>query len=47
MAHTAERRYPVQQVGRSTILELWVPAEELNEFNAHIVDEIEVVHEFR
>ncbi|GHE93860.1 hypothetical protein E5082_28020 [Streptomyces griseoluteus] len=41
------RRYPVQQAGGSTILELWVPAEELDEFNAHIVGEIEVVHEFR
>ncbi len=30
-----------------TILELWVPAEELDEFNAHIVGRIEVVHEFR
>jgi hypothetical protein len=41
------RRYPVQQVGGRTILELWVPAEELDEFNAHIVGPIEVVHEFR
>jgi hypothetical protein len=41
------RRYPVQQVGGSTILELWVPAEELDEFNANIVGRIEVVHEFR
>lgn len=40
-------RYPVRQVGGDTILELWVPAEELEEFNAHIVGEIEVVHEFR
>ncbi|MDG9677383.1 hypothetical protein [Micromonospora sp. DH14] len=40
-------RYPVRQVGGDTILELWVPAEELDEFNAHIVGEIEVVHEFR
>ncbi|WP_330469044.1 hypothetical protein OG739_02270 [Streptomyces longwoodensis] len=40
-------RYPVQQVGGRTILELWVPAEELDEFNAHIVGEIQVVHEFR
>ncbi|MFI0915397.1 hypothetical protein [Streptomyces abikoensis] len=39
-------RYPVQQAGGQTILELWVPAEELDEFNAHIVGEIEVVHEF-
>ena len=41
------RRYPVRQVGGQTILELWVPAEELDEFNAHIVGPIEVVHEFR
>ncbi|MET7614159.1 hypothetical protein ABZX97_24085 [Streptomyces seoulensis] len=41
------RRYPVQQAGGRTILELWVPAEELDEFNAHIVGPIEVVHEFR
>ncbi|MFF5171902.1 hypothetical protein ACFY3U_04625 [Micromonospora sp. NPDC000089] len=41
------RRYPVRQAGGETILELWVPAEELDEFNAHIVGLIEVVHEFR
>ncbi|MBV6697254.1 ADP-ribosylation/crystallin J1 [Kitasatospora aureofaciens] len=40
-------RYPVQQAGGRTILELWVPAEELDEFNRHIVGRIEVVHEFR
>jgi hypothetical protein len=40
-------RYPVRQVGGDTILELWVPAEELDEFNKHIVGLIEVVHEFR
>ena len=40
-------RFPVQQAGGRTILELWVPAEELDEFNAHIVGEIQVVHEFR
>ncbi|MEQ4209767.1 hypothetical protein [Actinopolymorpha sp. B9G3] len=39
-------RYPVQQVGGSTILELWVPAEDLDEFNTHIVGQIEVIHEF-
>ncbi|WP_328675628.1 hypothetical protein [Streptomyces sp. NBC_00343] len=39
-------RYPVQQAGGRTILELWVPAEELDTFNAHIVGEIRVVHEF-
>ncbi|WP_043512586.1 MULTISPECIES: hypothetical protein [unclassified Actinoplanes] len=40
-------RYPVRQAGGNTILELWVPAEELAEFNDHIVGTIEVVHEFR
>ncbi|MFH8725610.1 ADP-ribosylation/crystallin J1 [Streptomyces termitum] len=40
-------RYPVQQAGGRTILELWVPAEELDEFNAHIVGTISVVHTFR
>ncbi|MPY64465.1 ADP-ribosylation/crystallin J1 [Streptomyces spongiae] len=39
-------RYPVRQVGGRTVLELWVPAEELAEFNAHIVGRIEVVQEF-
>ncbi|MEV5281314.1 hypothetical protein [Streptomyces sp. NPDC051994] len=41
------RRYPVQQAGGQTILELWVPAEELDDFNTHIIGEIQVVHEFR
>lgn len=41
-------RYPVQVVGRASVhQELWVPAEELAEFNAHIVGPIEVVAEFR
>ncbi|MFD6149743.1 hypothetical protein [Streptomyces sp. NPDC060243] len=39
-------RYPVRQAGGETILELWVPAEELPEFNAHLVGPIEVVREF-
>ncbi|MEU2073731.1 hypothetical protein [Streptomyces sp. NPDC013489] len=41
------RRYPVRQAGGLTILELWVPAEELDAFNAHIVGRIELVHTFR
>jgi hypothetical protein len=40
-------RYHVQQVGGATILEYWIPAEDLTEFNAHIVGRIEVVAEFR
>jgi hypothetical protein len=40
-------RYPVQIVGDSTCQELWVPAEELSEFNANIVGLIEVIAEFK
>ncbi|MGN9891793.1 ADP-ribosylation/crystallin J1 [Micromonospora sp. L31] len=38
--------YPVRQAGGRDILELWVPAEDLPEFNRHIVGRIEVVHTF-
>jgi len=40
-------RYPVQIVGDSTCQELWIPAEELPEFNANIVGPIEVVAEYK
>jgi hypothetical protein len=44
-AYTA--RFPVQTVGRrGRHDELWVPAEELDEFNSHIVGLIEVVASF-
>jgi hypothetical protein len=39
-------RYDVQQVGGRTILEYWIPAEDLEEFNDNIVGTIEVVAEF-
>ena len=39
-------RYPVQTVGGRVHRELWAPAEELDEFNAHIVGRIEVVAQF-
>ena len=39
-------RYPVKTVGGSVHQELWVPAEELAEFNRRIVGVIEVVAEF-
>jgi hypothetical protein len=39
-------RYPVQTVGSSIHKELWVPAEELDDFNGHIVGPIEVIAEF-
>jgi len=40
-------RYPVQVVGDSTCQELWIPAEELSEFNANIVGLIEVIAEYK
>ena len=39
-------RYPVQTVGRSYHQELWVPAEELDEFNRHILGPIQVIEIF-
>lgn len=39
--------YDVQQAGGDTILEYWIPAEDLEDLNAHIVGLIEVVSEFR
>jgi hypothetical protein len=44
---TFAERYPVQQAGGETILELWVPAEELQDFNRHIIGPIEVVAEYQ
>src|SRR6185295_8328947 len=40
------RRYPMQTVGGSIHLELWVPADELPEFNRNIVGLIEVIATF-
>jgi hypothetical protein len=40
-------RYPVQQLGGGPVYrELWVPAEELGEFNEHVVGPIRVVEAF-
>ena len=39
--------YQVQTVGASWHREYWIPAEELDAFNAAIVGEIEIVAEFR
>ena len=44
---TFASRYPVQTAGARRHQELWVPAEELEEFNRHIVGPIEVIAEFR
>jgi hypothetical protein len=40
-------RYQVHQVGGHTILEYWIPAEDLYELNADIVGTITVVAEYR
>ena len=40
------KRFPRQVVGASVHEELWVPAEELDEFNSNIVGQIEVVESF-
>jgi len=39
-------RYKVQQVGGATILEYWIPTEDLDDFNEHIVGFIEVIAEY-
>jgi hypothetical protein len=38
--------YAVQEAGGRSHLECWIPAEDLNAFNAAIVGNIEVVHSF-
>ena len=40
-------RFPPHRVGGAGIDELWVPAEELDEFNEHIVGPIELVASYR
>jgi len=39
-------RFDVQQVGGATILEYWIPADELEEFNDNIVGTIDEVGKF-
>lgn len=39
-------RYQVQQAGGRTILEYWIPAEDLDELNANLVGVIEVTDQF-
>jgi hypothetical protein len=40
-------KYQTQVVGDATHQELWIPAEELDEFNSNIIGEIEVIAEFK
>jgi hypothetical protein len=39
-------RYEIHQVGGQTILEYWIPAEDLAELNANIIGTIEVIATF-
>ena len=41
------KKFNIENVGGEVHNELWVPAEELDEFNANIVGQIEVIQEFR
>lgn len=40
------RQFEVHCVGNWYHKELWIPAEELEEFNAHIIGKIQVIHVF-
>jgi len=40
------KRYPVRRVGAGDAQELWVPSEELDQFNRMIVSKIDVIAEF-
>lgn len=40
------RRYAIHTVGAARHWELWVPAEELGDFNRHIIGKIQVLREF-
>lgn len=39
-------QFEIHRVGDTYHEELWGPAEQLEEFNAHIIGRIEVIHEF-
>ena len=39
-------QFPIQNVGGTIHNEYWIPAEQLEEFNSHIVGEIRVIREF-
>jgi hypothetical protein len=41
------RQFPIQRAGSRTHQEYWILAEQLEEFNRHIVGFIEVIGEFR
>lgn len=38
--------YAIQQAGGQTILEYWIPAQDLNQLNANIIGRIHLIEEF-
>lgn len=40
------KHFPVQTVGSRIHQEYWIPAEQLEEFNRHIVGDVKIVSEF-
>lgn len=40
-------RFEPHEAGGRACVEFWVPAEELDEFNNHIIGPISIIHEFR
>ncbi|WP_196894377.1 ADP-ribosylation/crystallin J1 [Aureivirga marina] len=47
MDATYLKKFKIENVGGEIHNELWVPSEELEEFNSHIIGEIEVIGEYR
>lgn len=47
VTETYLQKFDIQTVGGAIHTELWVPAEELGEFNSHIIGDIRVIGEFR
>jgi hypothetical protein len=41
-----DAKYPVQIVGGISPEEVWVPADELSEFNRHIIDRVKVTESY-
>ena len=41
------KQYEIHQVGASHHTEYWIPSEDLDEFNRHIIGPIQMVKEFR
>ena len=41
------KQYQPQTVGSQVHRELWIPAEDLDAFNANIIGQIEIIHLFR